>query len=282
MRQPTARSLILDLLSTVPRGSVAVERLVRCAALFRIADNALRVALARLRAEGRVECPARGRYRLGAAAAAVQREVSSWRELERELLPWQGGWCAVHTGGLPRGDRARGHARRRALGLLGFRTLDPGLELRPDNLRGGSAALRERLLALGLDAEAAVLTVASLDPSSDSRARALWDAEKLVRGYRASCRRLRGSSARLRTLGRDQARVESFLLGGEAIRQLVLDPRLPEPLVPARERRALLEAMRSYDRLGRECWAGALVPERARPLRGPADLSGFDVGAAAR
>ena len=48
---------------------------------------------------------------------------------------------------------------------------------------------------------------------------------------------------------------ESFRLGGQAIRQIVLDPLLPEPIVPAAERAALVAALRRYDRMGRSCWA---------------------------
>ena len=36
--------------------------------------------------------------------------------------------------------------------------------------------------------------------------------------------------------------VESFLLGGRVIRELVLDPLLPEPIVPDAERDALVAA----------------------------------------
>lgn len=273
---------MLDLLSTVPRGTVRVDRLVECAAMFRIRENALRVALARLRAEGRVECPERGRYRLGPGAAAVQREVSSWRDTEQGLERWAGGWIGVHSAGLPRSERARVRARRRALALLGFRRLAPGLEVRPANLRGGAAPLRNRLVTLGLEPEAPVLEITSLDAATDAHARTLWDGAALVRGYRAARQRLRESAERLRALPRAQACVESFLLGGEAIRRIVLDPKLPEELVPGDERRALIETMRAYDEIGRACWAGALVPERAAPARGPADLCGLDIAAAAR
>ena len=67
--------------------------------------------------------------------------------------------------------------------------------------------------------------------------------------------------------------VESFLLGGRTIRQLVLDPLLPETLVPAAEREALVAAMRRYDRVGRASWARFMrgfdiLPE----ARTPADL----------
>ena len=68
-----------------------------------------------------------------------------------------------------------------------------------------------------------------------------------------------------------------------ALRQLVLDPLLPEPIVPAAERRALIEAMQRYDRLGRTAWAGWLgereptgtsVPVGMRE-RSPAEASGL-------
>ena len=52
---------------------------------------------------------------------------------------------------------------------------------------------------------------------------------------------------------------ESFLIGGDAIRQLANDPLLPEPIVASRERRRLIDALRSYDRLGRKMWSGAAV-----------------------
>jgi phenylacetic acid degradation operon negative regulatory protein len=49
--------------------------------------------------------------------------------------------------------------------------------------------------------------------------------------------------------------VESFIVGGSMIRQLVHDPLLPDELLSSDDRRALIEAMREYDKLGRACWA---------------------------
>jgi len=65
----------------------------------------------------------------------------------------------------------------------------------------------------------------------------------------------RGREALLRLVKSADALVESFLLGGRAIRTLALDPLLPEALVPSAERRALVEAMQRYDRVGRRLWA---------------------------
>src|SRR5262249_4528943 len=130
---------------------------------------------------------------------------------------------------------------------------------------GGRAALR----VLGLPQAAIVAERGEPASATDARARGLWNGAALVRGYRAARRALERSSARLADLPEAEAMVESFSLGGQVLQQLVLDPLLPAPLVDERERRALLESMRAYDRLGRDAWAGFLgrfgVPHRSAP-----------------
>jgi len=269
--RPTAKSVVLDLLSTAKRGVVPVRALVAGAELFGIDDNRLRVALARLVARGLVARDERGEYRLAAAATAVQEQVSSWRRIEQRMRPWRGGWIAVHAAGLGRNRRIL-RRRTRALAYLGFRELAPGLHVRPDNLAGGLAGVRERLRALSLDAEALVFALGDIDEPTAGRARRLWDGAALVRRYRALRATLEASARRLPRLDLRAARAESFLLGGEAIRQLALDPLLPEPIVPGAERRALVEAMLRYDRLGRACWSGALMARGGAPARAPAHL----------
>jgi len=67
--------------------------------------------------------------------------------------------------------------------------------------------------------------------------------------------------------------VESFTLGGRVIRSLVHDRLLPEPLVPAEERRAVVAALRRYDRAGRRSWARFLARHGAphAPIDLPVD-----------
>jgi len=67
--EPSAKSVILDLLSTLRRGSMPVRALIEAGALFGFSGNHVRVTLARLRRSGLVERDERGRYRLGASAA---------------------------------------------------------------------------------------------------------------------------------------------------------------------------------------------------------------------
>jgi phenylacetic acid degradation operon negative regulatory protein len=272
--QPTAKSLILDLLSSLKRGAAPVSALIRAAELFDIGGNSLRVALARLCAAGLVESDARGCYRLGARAEAVNRQIVSWRGPSSRLRGWSGGWIGAHSvasrSGSPRDRRVHG----RALRLMGFRTLEPGLEVRPDNLVGGVAAAREQLAGLGLAESATIFGLGSLDDSIDRLARSLWDTQALCAGYREFRARLEASFVRLPELPRDNAMRESFVLGGEAIRRIALDPLLPDGICPQAERKALIASMRRYDRLGRRCWLGWLG-EDSLPERIPADVHGL-------
>lgn len=269
---PTAKSVVLDLLSTLPKGSMPVGTLVAAGALFGLAENAIRVTLTRLLASGLVERDERGQYRLGARAGAVSRQVASWKRLGDRMRTWDGGWIAVHTGGLGRADRAAGRRRDRALHFLGLRELSPGLAVRPDNLAGGVAATREQLYALGLDATAPVFVVRDLDDATARRACALWPATSLVQTWRTTRLELERSERHLPQLPLERAMVESFLVGGRAIRLLVLDPLLPERIVPARERDLLLATLRRYDRLGRTVWAQFLRGFGVPHLHAPADV----------
>jgi phenylacetic acid degradation operon negative regulatory protein len=274
---PTAKSLTLDLLSSLRGGAMPVAALVAAARLFGIDENALRVAIARLLASGQLARDERGRYRLGRAAHAIDRRVLGWRAAEQRALRWTGGWWLVRAGAQP---PARAHQRRereRALALLGFAELAPGLALRPDNLRVSLAELRAELAELGLERDALIALARELDADNEARARALWDREALAKRYARSLAELEASEARLAALPEARAMVESFLLGGRVIRELVLDPLLPEPLAPEAERRALVAAMRRYDRAGRRAWASFLArhgaPHVAAPAHGERTLS---------
>lgn len=246
-----------------------VRALVAAASLFGIGENSLRVALARLLAGAMLERDERGEYRLGRRAAAVQQQVRSWRRIEDRVRTWNGGWIGVHTGALRRESRSTLERRRRALRFLGFRELVAGLEVRPDNLSASLEALHRELAALGLPSAAPVFSMARIDADRAAAARALWDGDALVADYRRSRAELASSEARLPELSERESMVESFLLGGRVIRQIVLDPLLPEPIVPAAERRELVAAMRRYDKLGHACWRAFFAQYRLTSLRAP-------------
>ncbi len=271
----SAKSLVLDLLSTMPpRYPVAVSALVRGAAVLGVGENSLRVALARLRARGLVESDERGLYRLSSIAEPIHRRVRCWHSIEQRVTHWDGGWLAIGTSGLPRGDRKRSRLRLRALRLLGFEALTRALHIRPNNLEGGLGDVRERLIGLGYWPAPMAFELTGLDSDLDARARSLWDVATLEAGYRSSRERLVKSAGHLSSLSETEAMAETFRLGGEAVRRIVLDPLLPESIVDTCARRALVETMRHYDRLGRDCWK-AWAGESVALERSPAEAGGM-------
>ena len=268
--QPTAKSLVLDLLTTIRRGSVSVRSLIRAADLFGIADNSIRVALARLVGDGLVLRDARGQYRL--ARGSFSEHVRSWRRQPDRVREWAGGWVAVHSAAVPRADTRQVRRRERALRHLGFRTLRPGFEIRPDNLVGGVAAVRDELFDLGVEASALVVEVGGLSDADTDAAMSLWDGEALARGYRETLEALAASAGRLGGLPRAQAMIESFRIGGAAIARVLLDPLLPAPIADPDALCQVVERMREYDLLGRETWSGWMDVDSDELTHSPADL----------
>jgi phenylacetic acid degradation operon negative regulatory protein len=269
MRRPSARTLILDLLGTIPPGaSMPVATLVEAAGLFAVPATNVRVALVRLLEAGQVARDERGRYRLGERGLLLGRRVRDWRHLDRRTRSWRGGWLGVHGG---TGTRPAQRQRAAALRPFGFAKLDGALWLRPDNLTAPVDGLRAELQALGAPAGDLVFRLDDLDAITERRAHGLWDVEALRRGYRAGLRSLATSAARLATLADEAAMVESFLVGGAVLRDLVRDPLLPEAICPGDERRALVASLRDYDRAGRAAWAGLLQRHDVPYLRAPLD-----------
>jgi phenylacetic acid degradation operon negative regulatory protein len=278
---PTAKSLILDLLSTVPSKSMPVRALIAAGGLFGIDANAIRVAAARLVSEGLVESDERGAYRAAPKAEALLAYVADWRTVEDRVRAWDGAWIGALTSALPRSQRARVRASERALHYLGFRDLGTGLAIRPHNLADGTRASRERLAALGLDPRVAVFEIRNAATAFEESARGLWDTERLNRRYRDLRATIEASAARVARLPKPKAMAESFLVGGSAIRALVLDPLLPEPLVSVADRRRLVAAMKGYDRLGRQCWSEFMREHGAPYLRAPHDVRALETARAA-
>jgi phenylacetic acid degradation operon negative regulatory protein len=274
--QPTARSLILDLLSALPKGSMPARALIEAGSLFGLEENNIRVALTRLNATQRIERDERGRYSLGPAAAAISRQLRTWRNLHQQQRSWQGDWLALQSPRLGQGSVRR--QRERALNVMGFRALEPGFALRPDNLNGGPEAAREQLFALFSDSGNAhgqerlgrFFVICQLDPASDREARALWDTQRLTHECEQAISNLDESSRKLKGLTLEEAMVESFLVGGQVLDLLLRHPLLPAEILDPRPLHDLVEAMRCYDQTGRSAWTPFLdrhdVPHRALPL----------------
>jgi phenylacetic acid degradation operon negative regulatory protein len=247
-------------------GPLSARDAIDACALFGIRENSVRVALVRLSAAGMIEAEARGTYRIGPKAVELAEDVLAWRTAESRVRKWNGGWIAVHCGALGRSDRAGSRQRDRALKLLGFRELERGLFVRPDNLVGGVTEVRNRLYKLGVEPEAAVFAAQGFDGERDARARSLWNGKALTKSYVQMRQRLEKWLVRAKHLDKEARARESFLLGNDAIRSLVFDPLLPEPLADVSERRAFVDTVLAFDRAGHAIWRNLSSPEEAAEI----------------
>lgn len=257
MMNVSAKAVVLEVLSageSIYKGTLPVRSLVQAASVFDIAENSVRVAIVRLRAEGLLESPDRGEYRLGPNAQVVNEKIHGWRTVSTRTSLWDGSWAAVFTADLSRTDRPALRRRLRALRYLGFDELKPGLFVRPNNLSPGIDGIRDELFALGLDQTASVFRIEDMHPDEEARARAMWDASALEAAYSRLHGELSHSMQRLEELPLDHSVREAFLLGREGIRQVVLDPLLPKPLVDEEKRSALVRTLRDYCDKGLNLW----------------------------
>jgi phenylacetic acid degradation operon negative regulatory protein len=252
--RPTAKQLVLEILSAAAPHPVPASALIEACALLDITENNVRVALARLSASGVLIASSRGEYKLGPGTTSLTEQVTGWRDVERRVRRWGGGWVCVHTGALSRTDRVALRRRSRAFRLLGIREVVRGLEARPDNLEGGAPAISARLSALGLEPEAIVFRASGFDARQEERLRSLWDGRALDEGYRRTSARMERWLEKEPSLSRDVAARESYLIGREVLRAILFDPLLPEPLVNAEERHRMIVGARAFDRVGRRIW----------------------------
>jgi len=254
MPQPvTPRHVVLNLVRTARQRSASIRQLIKVCSLFAFTPNAVRVAVARLVADELLESDERGSYRLGQAAAATHAHVEAWRSGEARVRPWKGEWLAIALPQKP--ERSTRRLSLRALSRLGLREGLPQMWVRPDNLREPLDATRERLRSLGLEEQAEVFCARDFGESLTQRFRTeLWPKRNLIRSYESTLRDLTRSLEQLPRMPHETALVQSFLLGGGAIRVLATDPLLPEQILSAEPRAKLTATMLRYDAVGRALW----------------------------
>jgi phenylacetic acid degradation operon negative regulatory protein len=94
----------------------------------------------------------------------------------------------------------------------------------------------------------------NLDSERAATVQQLWDGAALTQSYRRLRVQLEDWLADADQRALNVAARESFLLGGNAIRQLVFDPLLPEPFIDAAERHAFIQTVHRFDEAGRAIW----------------------------
>ncbi|ASK33348.1 PaaX family transcriptional regulator C-terminal domain-containing protein [Alloalcanivorax mobilis] len=250
----SASDLVLDLLAAHDQHRLPVAALCRAAMICGIREQNVRVALSRLSQQGKVASTDRGSYALNSGSNSLLRDVDNWLRREQQAVAWNGGWIGVVDGAVPRRHKVVWRRHERALLLRGFRPLKAGLHLRPDNLKGGVAAVRHDLQGLGLAGQALVMAVYELSDADEQQARGLWNLKALERSYRSLIRRLQRSQARFPRQTDERIARESLLLGREAIRTILHDPLLPESLMGGGVRHQLIECMRDYQTVAKTVW----------------------------
>jgi phenylacetic acid degradation operon negative regulatory protein len=253
-RHLTARELVIDFLSNRYPREMSVQEIAGVGIALGFSEQSLRMALTRLVEQSVAANTGRGRYRLSPSGEAMREEVRKWRHLDNLAKPWSGAWIGVFDAAIPRSDRASLRRHERAIRLRGFRELQSGLWIRPDNLRDSVAELREQLRALGLHPAALVVGLQDLDDAARAKATDLWDIASMLATYRALADELHASKSKLERLPLDTAAAESMVLGRDVIRHINLDPVLPEELMPQRALSNLIHLMSDYDQHARQIW----------------------------
>jgi len=227
---------------------VKTAELELAAAQLGIDASQVRVALSRLRRQGKVEPESRGLHRLSRQVQLQQTALGRWWErLEKIEANWKGHFFVALTSWLPKSDRKAARSRSRALTRLGFREHQPGVALRPANLRIRLDAMKDLLRRLGFDEDGDLMIAAELsfDPAL------LWREQP---DYAERARSLRTELKKLKKDGTVQAAMTSFTVANDMIREAVRDPLLPHEWVDSQARADFWRALVDYDAYGRTLW----------------------------
>ncbi len=254
MSAANPRRFLLKLLFASEGQSLTIREILAGGEVLGFSSNSLRVALVRLTSDGLIASLARGVYGLGPEAAALAEDAGHWRSGEKRVRSWSGEWILVHTGALARTNRTALRRRARVLELIGLREYARGLYLRPDNLAGGVAAVRARLRQLGLETDASVIVAREFEPAELERVHKLWNGRALSRQYERLRQQLEHWLKRADDLELQVAAREVYRAGDQAIRTLIFDPLLPEPMVDVAARAAFTDTVLRFDDAGHRIW----------------------------
>ena len=264
--RPTAKRLILSVLSQPNMACLPIRQLIAWGALFDQKPSAIRVTVGRLVAEELLVKTGRGMYTIGPGGLALKNKAGEWATALTRICDWEGGWFGVYTAHLGKAYRRKVRARERAFRLLGFKELVSGLWVRPDNLHYTASQMYKKLCEFGLDAEAVVMRSQTLLQLSSKNPLTLWSSNGLNAGYEQATKLLRYSQQRLEHQDLHTVTRESFIVGEHVIRQINADPLLPGEHIDAARRDDMVKAMRRYSDFCHPYWAKFLGLPDAGPI----------------
>ncbi len=249
----TPKNLVLSLLQVSDDKPVPIKALILCGELFGFSGNTIRVNVTRLIREKTVESDDRGSYRLSRTKNPVSRFINTWRLGESRRISWDGSWsCAAVPAKL---DRAGQLKTSKALEILGFRHGLPGLWVRPANLAFNRDDIACILKSMGMHPQTELFTGRDFSHNLTGRWKnLLWDVDGLNRNHAAILGKLEESHERITRMPLENAMVESYIVGGEAIHALLTDPLLPDEIQQPVCREALTRSMTAYDGTGKDIW----------------------------
>lgn len=263
--RPTAKRLILSVLSQPSMSNLPIRQLAAWGTLFDQKPAAIRVTAGRLVAETLLEKTGRGMYTIGPGGAALKAKASEWTSALNQICAWQGGWYGVHTSHLGKAIRRNVRARERAFRLLGFKELVEGLWVRPDNLIFGPSQMYQKLCQLGLEPGAVLLRSNDLVRENTRSPLTLWPYDDLNQGYGFAIKLLEQSQDQLKDATLNRITRETFLIGEHVIRLISTDPLLPEGQIDASKRQAMVEAMQKFSEFSHPYWVEFLERSAAEP-----------------
>ncbi|HEB29078.1 MAG TPA: hypothetical protein ENI05_15230 [Porticoccus sp.] len=255
-RPLTAKNLLLDLMRASAPGVWPVKELIEVGRIFGINENALRVNITRLVSKGLLEQDERGRYRLLDTHDPLREWLHRWHQGEARVVPWQGDWLTLSVS--PTVGSKHLKNIEQACMRLGFRQLWQRQWLRPNNLAIDLHQLSAQIFSLvGEDAGCEFMLAESNNiilPGTMPALESLWSIDRIEANYRQHINVLQQSINTLADKSADELLRDTFILGGEVIHLLSLDPLLPEALFDVSLRQQLTQLMKEYDQMGKPYW----------------------------
>lgn len=253
-RQITPKTIILDLLRLTRGGYCQAAKLIAVGELFDFKSSAMRVALTRLLAAGKIESNDKSGYRMSSNTDLLSDYIEQWKLGDLRRREWlKDDWLMVLLPSNP--DRTIRSLSQTTLQFFGFRKARNKVWVRPNNLLPPLQELRDLYQLVGLESEALLFKAADIPyPEQFIWESTLWNTEHLQFSYEQQLVKLAKSKIRLENLETKDALRESFMFGGETINLLVKDPLLPDDMFSSPKREELRHAMCDYDVIGHKIW----------------------------
>jgi phenylacetic acid degradation operon negative regulatory protein len=234
--------------------TLSVQQLIAWGNLFSHDNANIRVAAGRLVKQQVLRQQQRGLYSVGEQGKTLQTLASGWRCRFDQLTDWDEHWLCAYTAHLGRSDKKALRKAERAFRLVGFRSLDKALWCRPNNLQDSTELSYQRLIQLGLNSDTILMVSRDFSTQVAERLVSLWDKPAIDQKYQHMIALLAKGSERLNHLPLQQATRESFLLGEYVIRQINLDPMLPDNMIDSDLRSNWLASMEAFDQASYPIW----------------------------